>query len=160
MAVYADTLDAESLLLASAASRVYLAETGRVFLVGLRADAFYLRGLLDHLDVRPEVVRIGSHKTAGETLVREGMSPEQREQTEALLEDRWQVLVRGIAKGRGLEEARVRELEDKIDSMNILDGTRWLLKQVPRHPPFRSRLRQSLARTAGTQRRRPQGRAS
>ena len=50
----------------------------------MRADAFYLKGLLDHLDVRPEVVRIGSHKTAGETLVREGMSDAQREQVEAL----------------------------------------------------------------------------
>lgn len=110
--VYAEMLDAESLLLASVATRLYLAETGRVFLVGLRADAFYLKGLLDHLDVRPEVVRIGSHKTAGESLVRERMSDEQREQTEALLADRFSTLLRAIAKGRGLSEARVRDLID------------------------------------------------
>jgi len=110
--VYAEQLDAESLLLASVATRLYLAETGRVFLVGLRADTFYLKGLLDQLDVRPEVVRIGTHKTAGESLVREQMSTEQREQVEALLEDRWVTLVGAIAKGRGLGEAAVR---DRID---------------------------------------------
>jgi protease-4 len=111
--VYAEVLDAESMLLASVATRLYLAETGRIFLVGLRADSFYFRGLLDHLDVRPEVVRIGSHKTAGETLVRDRMSDEQREQVEALLDDRWQVLVGAIAKGRGLSESGVRDLIDR-----------------------------------------------
>jgi len=111
--VYAEVLEAESLLLASAATRIYLPETGRVFLVGLRADAFYLRGLLEHLEVRPEVVRIGSHKTAGESLVRDAMSPEQREQLEALLDDQFDALVGAIAEGRGLSETQVRELIDR-----------------------------------------------
>lgn len=111
--VYAESLDTESLLLASAASKIWLPETGRVFLVGVRADAFYLRGLLGHLDIEPEVVRIGSHKSAGEMFTREGMSPEHREQLEGLADDLYDVLIAGLAEGRGLAPDTVRELVDR-----------------------------------------------
>jgi protease IV len=113
VAVWAPSLDAESLLLASAASRVWLPETGSVFLVGLRADAFYLRALLDRIEVRPDVVRIGTHKTAAEALTRETMSPEQREQLSALTDDLFEALVSGVAAGRGLDAQALRELVDR-----------------------------------------------
>lgn len=113
VAVHADSLDAPSLLLASAADRIWLPETGQLHLVGLRAESLYLRELLSRVGVRADVVRIGSHKTAAEALTREGMSPEQREQQEALLEDLFACLVEGVAEGRGLAPAAVRERIDR-----------------------------------------------
>jgi protease-4 len=106
------TLGAEELLVASAATRVFLPETGSVFFVGLRLEGLYLADLLEGFGIRPEVVRIGEYKTAAETFVRRDMSPEQREQLEALLEDRFADLVDAIAAGRGLAPERVRELAD------------------------------------------------
>lgn len=111
--VWAESYDAGSLLVASAATRVWLPESGGVELVGLRLDGFYLRGLLDHLGLSPEVVRIGSYKSAGERLTREGMSPEEREQLEQLAEDLYAALIDGIAQGRGLEPDVVRGLVDR-----------------------------------------------
>jgi protease-4 len=110
---WAETLSAEALVVASGATRVYLPETGSVFFVGLRLEGLYLADLLGHLGVRPEVVRIGEYKTAAETFLRGGMSPEQREQLEALLDDRFADLVDAIASGRGLEPDAVRELADR-----------------------------------------------
>ena len=110
---YADSLDAGGLLLASAAERVWLPESGRVSLVGLRLEGLFLRGLLDRLSVRPDVIRIGSHKSAGEHLTRDSMSPEEREQLEGLADDWFGALVEGIAAGRGLEASRVRDLVDR-----------------------------------------------
>ena len=81
--------------------------------MGLRLDGFYLRGLLDHLDVKPEVVRIGSHKTAAEHLTRDSMSPEEREQLDRLIDDLFGELVARIAAGRGLDPAAVRGLVDR-----------------------------------------------
>ena len=51
VAVYAETLEAESLLLASAAAAIWLPETGNVFLVGLRLESMFLRGVLERLDL-------------------------------------------------------------------------------------------------------------
>jgi protease-4 len=107
------TLGAEELLVASAATRVFLPETGSVFFVGLRLEGLYLADLLDGFGIRPEVVRIGEYKTAAETFVRRDMSPEQREQLEALLEDRFADLVDAIAAGRGLAPDAVRGLADR-----------------------------------------------
>jgi protease-4 len=110
---YAEQLDEASLLVASAAARVWMPETGRVHLVGVRAEGFYLGELLSRWNVAPEVVRIGSHKSAGEMFTRDGMSPENREQLEELVDDLYDALVEGIAEGRGLTLVQVRELIDR-----------------------------------------------
>ncbi len=110
---YADSLEAEDLLIASAASRIFVPETGSVFLIGLRFESLFLRGLATRLAVRPEILRVGTHKTAGEMFTRDAMSPEQREQMEALLDDLFQELVGGIAAGRNLAPKEVRQLVDR-----------------------------------------------
>ena len=110
---YAEMYSAESLLVASAANRVWLPETGSVFLVGLRFEGFYLRGLLEKLGVRPEVVRVGSYKSAAEMLTRDDMSAEQREQLEALADDLYGELVDALAEGRGLSPDAVRSRIDE-----------------------------------------------
>ena len=113
VAAYADSLEAEDLLIASAASRIFVPETGSVFLIGLRFESLFLRGLATRLAVRPEILRVGTHKTAGEMFTRDAMSPEQREQMEALLDDLFQELVGGIAAGRNLAPKEVRQLVDR-----------------------------------------------
>jgi len=113
VAVWAERLDAQEYLVASAATRLWLAPVGELFLVGLRLDGFYLRGLLDHLDVKPEVLRIGSHKSAAEHLTRQSMSQEEREQLDGLIDDLFEELIARIAAGRGLEPAEVRGLIDR-----------------------------------------------
>jgi protease-4 len=110
--VWAESLSAEELLAASAATRVLVAEAGAVHLVGLRYEGVFLRELLDKLGVAPEVVRVGSFKSAGEALTRSSLSPEQRAQLEALLDDQLAALVDGIAEGRRLAPTQVRELID------------------------------------------------
>ena len=113
VAAWGATLGAAELVVASGAGRLWLPESGALLLVGLRAESFFLRGLLQRLGVRPEVMRVGSHKTAAEALTREGMSPEQREQTEALLDDLYAQLVDAVARGRALDPAAVRACIDR-----------------------------------------------
>jgi protease-4 len=109
---WGETLDAVQYLVASAATRVWLPEVGTLFLVGLRIEQFFVRDLLKQWDVEPEVIRIGSHKTAAEFVTRDSMSPESREQLGGWLDDVFSALVDGIAQGRGLSPDRVRELID------------------------------------------------
>lgn len=110
--VYAETLEVESLLVASAASAIWMPESGNVFVVGLRLESFYLRGVLDRFDVAPEVVSIGKYKSAGEPFTRDAMSAESREQLEALADDLYHELVEGIAAGRKLDPDVVRGIID------------------------------------------------
>jgi protease-4 len=106
--VWAESLSSEELLAASTATRVFVPESGSVLLVGLRYEGVFLRELLDKLGVAPEVVRVGAFKSAGEMLTRSSLSPEQRAQLEALLDDHFEALVSGVAEGRRLTPEAVR----------------------------------------------------
>jgi protease-4 len=110
---WGEVLDAPSLVVASGASRLWLPPTGSLHLVGLRFEGIFLRGLLDRLDLHPDVVRVGTHKTAGDRFTRQAMSAEEREQLEALADDLYGEIVAAIARGRGLAEDAVRALVDR-----------------------------------------------
>ncbi len=112
VAVYGERIGQAEYLAASGADRLWLPETGSLGLVGLRAEGLYLKGLLDRLDVRADVVRIGSHKSAAEMFTREGMSPESRAQQEAYVDDAFAALVDAIAAGRRLDADAVRSRID------------------------------------------------
>lgn len=111
--VWSERYGGEETWLASAASRVLLPPSGSVLLLGLRWEGFYLRELLDRLGIAPVVLRTGAWKSAAETFTRDAMSPEQREQVDALLDDVFGTLVADVAAGRGLEPDAVRELVDR-----------------------------------------------
>jgi protease-4 len=113
VAVWAESLTAAQYLALSAADRIWLAPGGNLFLVGLRTERFFLRDLLERLDIKPEVVHIGEFKSAGDMLTRAGMSEREREQIEAWQSDLFDELVDGIAQGRGLAPERVRALIDE-----------------------------------------------
>ncbi len=112
IAAWSESYSVQDYWIASAAERVWLPPSGSVGLVGLRTDHFFLKKALDRFDVRADVVRVGGYKSAGELFTREGMSPAQREQIEAWLDVVDGDLVAGIAEGRRLDEARVRDLID------------------------------------------------
>ncbi|HTF32921.1 MAG TPA: signal peptide peptidase SppA [Myxococcota bacterium] len=112
VAAYADALGIAEYWIASAASSIWLPESGALFLVGLRAESTFVRSLLERFAIEPEILRLGAYKSAAEPFTREGMSPEQREQLEALLDDFYTGLVEAIAKGRGLAPEAVRSRID------------------------------------------------
>lgn len=68
----------------------------------------FLRGVLDKVGVEPQVQRIGAYKSAGDQLLRTSMSPEQREQLQALLDDTYADWAACIAQARGKSEEQVR----------------------------------------------------
>lgn len=113
VAAYAELLGPGGLLIASAADRLWLPQAGQIFLVGLRAESLFLRGLLDQLGVKADVIHVGTHKAAGDRFTRHHMSPEERGQLEALVDDLFDELVRGIAAGRNLTPETVRDLIDR-----------------------------------------------
>ncbi len=98
--------------LASAADRVLMAPSGTMSLTGLRTEILFLRGTLDRARVEPEFLQLGEYKSSAETLTRSSLSPPAREALNAILDDLYDQIVSGIAEGRGLGPARVREFID------------------------------------------------
>ncbi|NNL65370.1 MAG: signal peptide peptidase SppA, partial [Myxococcales bacterium] len=129
---YAESFGTADYLIGSAATALYGPPAGSIGLVGLRVDSFFLHDLLERVGVRPDVLRVGSHKTAAETFTRTAMSPEQREQVEALLDDWYGLLVEAIASGRDQTPDAVRDWIDRgphragrAEEEGYLDGCRY-----------------------------------
>lgn len=110
---YGETLGTAELYVGSAASKLWIAPGGSVHVTGLRVEGLFLRELLGRLGIEAEVVRVGTHKSAGETFTRASMSPEQREELECLLDDLFEELVTALAEGRGISAERARALIDE-----------------------------------------------
>ncbi|HZB92794.1 MAG TPA: signal peptide peptidase SppA [Stellaceae bacterium] len=102
-----------SYYLATAFDQIWLQPVGSLGLVGVRVEMPYFRGTLDKLGVEPRVDHREEFKTAANTLTDTKMTPADREQNEALLHAVYDQVVAGIAAGRRLDPARVRELIDQ-----------------------------------------------
>ncbi len=89
--------------LASHADALYMHPLGQIFLQGYGGYNFYFKDLLDKLGVNVHVFRAGVYKSAVEPLMRNGMSEESRQASEALYRDLWQVMLADIGANRELE---------------------------------------------------------
>ncbi len=97
---------------AQACPRVLISPAGSIDAVGLALEALYIRELLASLGIVADMMSVGKYKDAAEPLLRDSMSEASREAAQSLLSELHHLFVAAIAKGRGLEPARVAELID------------------------------------------------
>jgi protease-4 len=124
------TLNAtRELLLASAASKVYVVPGYLGPLAGLSGEFLFLSGFLDKLGIQFEYERVGDYKSAPEMFAAREMSEPARRNANALFDGLFDQLVTRLAVGRGLSPERVRALvaaapgtADEIVEAKLADG--------------------------------------
>jgi protease-4 len=99
--------------LATACDRVFLAPATPLSLTGMASYSVFLRGTLDKIGAYPDMLHIGQYKTAVNQLTEKTFTPPHREVAEALNQDFYEQLVKGVADGRKKSEADVRALLDE-----------------------------------------------
>ncbi|PZV06730.1 MAG: signal peptide peptidase SppA [Leptolyngbya sp.] len=95
---------------ASLADTIYLNPFGEIEMNGLYAETMYQADALEKLGVGVQVTRVGRYKSAVEPLIRDTMSPEEREQTQRLLGDVWQNLLATAATPRDLTPQQLQTI--------------------------------------------------
>ncbi|MER6946989.1 signal peptide peptidase SppA [Nonomuraea sp. NPDC000554] len=99
--------------LASAFERVYLQPSGDVGLTGVAVEQRFVKNALTKLGVGYELGQRHEYKTAANTFTQDHMTEAHRESTARIVESVTEQLVAGIAEGRRLDPAKVRELIDR-----------------------------------------------
>src|SRR5207253_1756104 len=99
--------------LATAFDEIWLQPMGNVGLTGLYAEVPFFRGTLDLLGVVPEFDHREEYKTAIDSLTETRMTPPHRREVDELLASMAGQIVHGVAEGRKLPEAAVREAIDR-----------------------------------------------
>jgi protease-4 len=98
---------------ATAATKVLIGPATQLAPLGFRVASRYVKRALDRAGIEPQVFACGEFKSAGETLVRDSMSPEQRAQLERLMDTFHASLVDAIAEGRELGRERAAAVVDE-----------------------------------------------
>ncbi|GAB4129076.1 MAG: signal peptide peptidase SppA [Raineya sp.] len=111
--------------IASVADKIYLNPIGTVELNGLYAEVPFIKGVLEKLEVKPEVFRVGEFKSAVEPFLLDKMSEPNRLQTKAYLEAIYDVFLDDIAASRKVDKQRLRTISDSMlirKSQDALDN--------------------------------------
>lgn len=114
---YNETYSQGGYYLASVADKIYLHPEGGFSWVGLAQSSLFMKGALDKLGLKAEAFRPTAckYKSAVEPYIRKNFSPENRAQSQMMVDDIWSVLVGSIAESRKLDAKKLMRLADKLE---------------------------------------------
>lgn len=114
---YGDSYTQGAYYLASVADKVYLNPQGQVDWYGLGSEPVFVKDLLAKLNVRMQVAKVGTYKSATEMFTGEKMSDADRQQTTAYLTGIWQNVVSAVGKSRSLTAQQLNAYADSLVSL-------------------------------------------
>lgn len=117
---------------AAAAQQIAIGPSDWLNLRGLRAEVISWKSALDKLGVVAEMEAIGKYKDAGDSVTRDGMSPETREVLNSFLDARVATWLEAVASGRGKPLAEVQRWMDdgpyvatRAKELGLVDALRF-----------------------------------
>ncbi|NJN74070.1 MAG: signal peptide peptidase SppA [Limnothrix sp. RL_2_0] len=96
--------------LTSLADEIWLNPVGVMEINGLGAEQMFLAGALEKYGIGVQIVRVGTYKGAVEPFLRQDFSPENREQTQAFLDDLWGEFKNTTAGDRPIDSNLIQNL--------------------------------------------------
>lgn len=121
---YGEVMEEHSYYLASVADEIYLNPSGELLIDGFSSNTPYLKGMFDKLGLEPTLIRHGKYKAAGEPLISDKMSKENRQQIEAYLGSMYSNFVQAIAESRKKTPEQIRTMADELQLQSPEDAKR------------------------------------
>jgi protease-4 len=109
VAVFAQTYDLSSYLLACAADKIILQSQGTVELHGIGMEEMYLAGMFEKIGIKADFIQIGKFKGADEALTRTGPSEAWSQTIDSMLDDMYDQIIDTVAESRGMTDAEVEK---------------------------------------------------
>ena len=107
---YGETISQKGYYIGSAANKIYCHPQGGLEFDGFSSNMMYLKGLLDKLEIQPQIFYAGKFKSATEPLRATQMSDANRLQTSVWMGDLYAHFLQSIAVTRQLDSAKLRQL--------------------------------------------------
>ncbi len=121
---YAEGYSEGAYYLASIAEDVYLHPEGALDFNGLDAEVTFYKGMLDKLEVEPQIFRVGTFKSAVEPFMREDMSDANRLQVKEMLNSVYGFMLTNISESRKIAPEKLRAISDSMMVRNAQDALR------------------------------------
>ncbi|OLP17814.1 signal peptide peptidase SppA [Leptolyngbya sp. 'hensonii'] len=98
--------------LGSVANTVILNPSGLMEMNGFRSENLFLAGALRKYGIDVQVTRVGKYKSAVEPFLQTKSSPENKEQTQKLLDTFWSEFQKHVAKSREIRPELIQKIAD------------------------------------------------
>ncbi len=119
---YSEMYFQTSYCLATVADKIYLNPEGMFEMKGLTARAVFLKGMLEKLDIEPQVVSYGKYKSAADPLIFDKLTDANREQLGAYVNNAWAQILEKVAASRNLTVEDLNAMADKFAIENAQDA--------------------------------------
>lgn len=128
--VYGNILSQKAYYLATVADKIYLNPEGMLEFKGFYSNVVFIKGLLEKLEIDPQIIRHGKYKSAIEPLILDKMSEANREQTSAFVQSLWDETLVSISTDRGVSVENLNDIADKLEAfraqkaldLNLIDA--------------------------------------
>jgi protease IV len=124
---YSDFFTEGAYYLATAADKIYMYPEGQVEFNGLASDIMFFKNMLDKLEIKAEVFKVGDFKSAVEPFIRENMSDENRLQLNSLLGSIHGEMLQKVSDARGIPKTKLKEIADKMRVQSANDAVTYKL---------------------------------
>jgi protease IV len=116
-----------SFYVASIADKIYLDPAEPMLIHGLSSGRLYYANAFQKYGIEVQVSRVGKYKSAVEPYILDKMSPESKEQTQALLSDMWGEITSEIENARGLAPGSLQKM---LSESGIIDSKTALQQKL------------------------------
>ncbi len=130
---YGEYMTQKSYYVSTAADKIYSHPQGRIEWDGFTSNLYFIKGLLDKLEIQPEIFYAGKFKSATEPLRATEMTEPNRLQTTVWLNDLYSHLLLTTSAARNIDTATLHALanngtiQSPADALNnkLIDGLRY-----------------------------------
>ncbi|MXV52534.1 signal peptide peptidase SppA [Pedobacter sp. HMF7647] len=130
---YSEVYTQGAYYLASVADKIYLNPEGILELKGFSSELMFFKGTLDKLGIEPQIIRVGTYKSAVEPFILDKMSDANREQVTSFMGSMYDHFLDNISKSRRVNrdslfsianDMKVRTPKDAL-SYHLVDGLKY-----------------------------------
>ncbi len=142
---YSDSYSEGAYYLASVADKIYLNPQGDLEMNGLVTQPTFFKGTLEKLEIKPEIFKVGTFKSAVEPFLLDKMSDASREQTTSFLNSIYNFYLTNVGKSRNIAVEKLKMISDSMLVREPKDAlTHGLVTHVAYFDEFDDMIRKEL----------------
>ena len=124
---YSEVYTKGAYYLASVADKIYLNPEGILEFTGYSSELMFFKGTLEKLEIEPQVIKVGTYKSAVEPFVLDKMSEPNRKQVTSFLGSMYDHYLSGIAASRKINKDSLFTIANQLKVQNASDAVRYKL---------------------------------
>ncbi|OKL38865.1 signal peptide peptidase SppA [Pontibacter flavimaris] len=124
---YTDLSTEKAYYLSSVADKIYMNPMGTVEFNGMSSELYFVKRMLDKLNIEAQIFKVGTYKSAVEMFFLEKASDANREQVTSFLNSINNYQLSQISKSRGVTAAELKNVQDNLLVRDPEDAKKYKL---------------------------------